>query len=325
LILSHVRPDGDAVGAMVALSRLCRAAGGKPTLVLYDNPPKRYGPLLADEPIRHGLTGVADGEHDGLLIVDTCSWQQIEPAAAFVRTSPLPRVIVDHHKTGDSLTGEAGATAEYAVDESASATCLLVHEWARAMRWLDGAGRNAAEAIFVGIVSDTGWLRFSNTDCRTLTATGELVAAGVRPDAWYSALYEAATAARVRLEGRMLANLRVSDDGLVAWSTLTSAMFAESGAERSDTEDIIQGLQRVAGVAVSVLFAEEPDGRIRTSLRSKSPEVCGRDIDVAAIAQRFGGGGHARAAGLRLEATLHQAQERVLAAVYDAVSSARFR
>lgn len=322
LLMSHVRPDGDAIGALVSMSRICRGIGLDPAILLFDEAPPRYRDLLATERVIQGVGALAGQTFNGIVVLDTCSWLQLEPAAAFLKSSPLPRVVVDHHKTRDSLTGDAGAIAEYAADDTASAASTLVYEWAHAMHWLDGPGQAAAEPLFVGIASDTGWFRFSNTDERTMLAAGALIAAGVRPDLWYTLLYESASAARVRLEAAMLAEMKTTEDGRVSWSSLTTKMFQATGASRADTEDIIHGLQRVAGVVVAVLFAEDSDGRIRVSLRSKSPEVCGCNVDVAAIAQRLGGGGHARAAGVRIAGSLEEARSRVLAAVHEGIGSA---
>ena len=321
LLLSHVRPDGDAIGAILALSRICRGFGAAPIPVVYEEPPAKYRDLIGADALARWPDAGRAAEADGILVLDTCSWQQLEPASAFLSGSALPRIIVDHHKTRDVIDGGAPAASvpcEYLIDESASACCLLVHEWARAMAW--SIGEDEAAPIFVGIATDTGWFRFSNTDARTMAAAGELVARGARPDRWYTAIYETASAARLRLEAAMLSRIEISDDGRCAWSVLTREMFAATGAARSDTEDLIQTLQRLGGVVVSALFTEEPDGRIRVSLRSKAPDVCGRDVDVAAVAAAFGGGGHARAAGLRLPGPLAEAQRQVLAAIRTALT-----
>lgn len=322
LLLSHVRPDGDAVGAMAAVSCLCRGFGARPLAVSYEDPPARYREITGRELFAAWRGDEIAAQADGILIVDTCSWQQLEPVAGFLRRSPLRRIVVDHHKTRDALADDAAVpapVAEYLVDASASAASLLVYEWARTMGWKLGA--EAAEALFVGIATDTGWFRFSNTDTRTLTAAAGLLAEGVRPDRWYAALYESTSPARTRLEGAMLSSVCVGEEGRLVWSVLTREMFAAAGASPADTEDLIQDLQRIAGVVVSVLFVEEPGGRIRASLRSKAPHVCGADVDVAAIAGLFGGGGHARAAGARLDGPVAAAQERVLHAVRCALQA----
>jgi phosphoesterase RecJ-like protein len=322
LLFSHVRPDGDAIGALLAMGRVCRLLGAAPTVVLYDDPPAKYRDLIGSDTLVRWPDPARTDAADGILVLDTCSWQQLEPVAEFLRRSPLPRIVVDHHKTWNVLAGPESSgpiVGQHLIDETASACCLLVHDWLRAVTWPIDAG--VAAAIFVGIATDTGWFRFSNADARTMATAGDLVAAGVQPDRWYAAMYETFTPARLRLEGAMLARIEVSDGDKLIWSVLTNEMFAATGASRSETEDLIQTLQRLDGVVASALFAEEPDGRIRVSLRSKAPYVCGQDVDVAAIAAALGGGGHARAAGIRLTGPMADAQRQVLAAIRRALHS----
>jgi phosphoesterase RecJ-like protein len=320
VLLSHERPDGDAIGSLVATARLLGRQGVERSILLYDAPPGRYAALLAGEPVvvARGSGAVLE-RADGIVVLDTCAWSQLEPVAACLREAQTPRLVVDHHKTRDGLAG-AGVPVEYAIDESAAATALLVYEWAATAGWLDGADGPTLEALFVGIATDTGWFRFSNTDARALHAVAELVRRGVPPDRWYARLYESASAARLRLEGAMLGSLQTRENGRVVYATLTKAMFHETGANPAETEDMIHLLQRAADAAVVVLFAETDD-RVRVSLRSKPPPIGECDIDVATIARRLGGGGHARAAGVRLEASLDDARERVLAAVHRALDT----
>lgn len=318
VLLSHVRADGDALGSLLGLARLLRARGAAPIVAVFDEPAARYAELVRGETLAQ-WDGAMPADADGVVVLDTCSWAQLDPAAAALRTSPLPRVVVDHHATRDHLTQPgAGPVLHERIDESASACALLVYEWAVAMGWSISAG--AAEALFVGVATDTGWFRFSNTDARTLRAAAALLDAGVRADRWYTLMYESASIARTRLEGAMLAAAQTTDDGRVVWSTLTQAMFDQAGAARTETEDLIHGLQRIAGTVVALLFVEEPDGRVRASLRSRPPHVCGHDVDVAAIAAPFGGGGHARAAGARLTCPMDDAHRRVLDAVQAALA-----
>jgi len=320
LLLSHVRPDGDAIGSLLAVSRICHGLGAAPAAFLHDELPPRYRRLAGPDAFVR-WTGQVPRDADGIVVVDTCSWSQLEPVAAFLRMSPLPRIVVDHHKTRDAIVPDTALAVrvEYRLDETASAASLLVYEWVRAMTWPLRA--DVAEPLFVGLAADTGWFRFSNTDARTLTAAAGLIDAGVRPDCWYTAMYESATPGRMHLEGAMLSTAQVSDDGRLVWSELSQATFTACGASHAETEDLIQSLQRLDGVVVAVLFIEEQNGGVRASLRSRAPNVCGCDVDVAAIAGSLGGGGHARAAGVRFDVPLAEAKNRVLAAVRAALAA----
>ncbi len=320
LLLTHDRPDGDALGALAAMWRVFTAAGRDATACVYGELLPRYAFLSASCPFEQWVGGDAaqlDGRHDGILIVDTGSWSQVEPVAGYLRASSLPRIVVDHHATWDALDG-AGTKAWYAGDPSSASACGLLFEWCRLMSWsLDPA---AAEALFVGMATDTGWFRFSNTDARTLTAAAELLRLGVRADVLYARLYESWSAARLRLKGQLLGTLELHAEGRVASMVLTGEMLHAAGATPADSEELINEPMAVAEVVASVLFSVLDDGRVRVNLRSKSPEVCGLDVDVSALARAFGGGGHRRAAGVRVVGSLERVRDDILGGLVAAVT-----
>lgn len=319
MILSHDRPDGDALGAIGAMKRVIEAQGRQAVGFVYADVPPRYR-YLADscglERWQPGDAAAIDARFEGILIADTCSWSQLEPVAEYLRASALPKVIVDHHATRDELTGRGSADL-YLIDATGASACALLHDWCRLMNWpIDAA---AAEALLTGITTDTGWFRFSNTDPSTLHAAASLVESGVRPDLLYSRVYEAHSPARLRLLAEMLSTLEFHANGLLAVASLTRAMFVRAAAAQSDSEEMVNEAMSTGSVVVSVLFSETEDGRIRVNFRSKSPEVCGRDVDVAALARQFGGGGHHRAAGARFTGGLDEVRQRVIAAVVAAL------
>ncbi|MGQ9650487.1 MAG: DHH family phosphoesterase [Phycisphaerae bacterium] len=333
MILSHERPDGDALGAMAAMKRVIEAAGRLATAFVYDELPGRYAFLdnMPTESRGHGTPlntqqtfrrwqdenpGAIDTRFDGILILDTNSWSQIKPAANCLRASTLPRIIVDHHAAADGVS-QSHSSGLALIDPSAPATCQILHAWCDAMEWpLDSA---SAEALFTGLSTDTGWFRHSNTDARAMQTAADLIDLGVRPDVLYSRLYGSFPLSRVRLMTEMLATLTFHADNAVAIAHITPEMFARSGASKAETEDLVNEPMSAEPVIVSALLVDAGTGEIRASLRSKSPEVCGRDIDVAAIAGRFGGGGHRRAAGARLPGTLDDARRRVRDAIVAAM------
>ena len=322
MILAHIRPDGDALGAMGAMRRVITAAGREATAFVYDEVPDRYAFLesscglqrwRADEP------AVLDQQFDGILILDTRSWQQLEPVADYLRASSLPRIVVDHHATGDELKGSGPNVYVCVVDAAAASTCAMVHAWCEAMNW--PIDLEAAEGLFAGLATDTGWFRFSNTDAATLRSAAAMVEKGVRPDVAYARLEASGSLGRIQLKAAMLGTLTLHASGAVAVMWLTKGMFKQTGARQSDTEDLVNEPMAAAAVVVSVLLTEQEDGRIRVNFRSKSPEACGRDMDVAALAQSFGGGGHRRAAGARVVGTLDAVRRQVTEAAVAAVTS----
>lgn len=304
LLLTHRRPDGDALGALAGMALALRALGQTPAVALYEPLPPRYAPLLGGTPWRRWdqerMTLSADC--DAVVILDTCARQQLEPVAEWLADAP-PTAIVDHHATTDEIGRRAGDLR--VIDPTAGAACLLIHEWVQHVQI--PLASELATALYVGLATDTGWFRFSNTDARMLHAAAALVAAGVAPDRLYNALYQQEPAAKLRLIGRMLERLELHANGQLAVLTLRQADFDAAGADRTMTEDLVNEAGRIAELEATVLCSEEPDGAVRVNFRSRTR------LDVAALAARFGGGGHARAAGARLPGPWEVALQRVVA------------
>lgn len=317
LILTHERPDGDALGAVLAMRRMLTALGLEPLACIHEAVPPRYA-FLAGADSLPDWKAVQPQQCDGIVIVDTGSWNQLGPSADWVRSSALPRIVVDHHATFDDLGG-VGSEAMLLHDATASSACGLLWEWGQAMNWpVDAA---TAEALLTGIMTDTGWLRFSNTDPRTLRQAADLLTLwGSRPDVLYVRLYEAGTPARLRLKALMLETLRLHMDQRVAIMHLEPAMFQQAQAVPADADELVNEAMQAAPVVVTALLTQTTDGVIRVNLRSKSPEVAGMDIDVAAIARGMGGGGHCRAAGARINGPLEAAKQIVHDAIADALA-----
>lgn len=323
LILTHDRPDGDAIGAVGGMKRIIDAAGGRADGLISGHVPERYAALAATCGLGeyHVTPAEAlDGLYDGILILDTRSWTQLETPAPYLRASARPRIVLDHHATGDDLSTEQ-AEALCLVDSSAASACGLVCQWAQVMGWhIDAV---AGSALFTGMATDTGWFRFSNTDPATLRMAADLLERGQRVDLLYSRLYESWSVARLRLRAHMLASLQLHANETVAVMTLTREAFDRAEATQADSEELVNEPMSTGTIAVAVLLSESDDGRIRVNLRSKSPEVCGVDVDVAAIAERMGGGGHRRAAGVRMAGPLQTVRQRVLDTVLDELVAAR--
>jgi bifunctional oligoribonuclease and PAP phosphatase NrnA len=311
LLITHQRPDGDALGAVAALARTLPALGLAPQPALFAPLPPRYA-MLADlvawerwDLHRDALAA----ECDAVIVLDTCAWAQLEPLADWLRDAPRT-LVIDHHPTRDPLGVRPGDLR--LIDEEAGATCLILHEWRASARLpLDPP---TATALLIGIATDTGWFRFPNTDARVLRAAADLVAAGAPPAPLYRAIYEQDSPARLRLIGRMLTGLERRLGGRLVVLKLRRADFAAAEAEHTATEDLVNEAGRLAGLEATVMFTEEPDGRIRVNFRSKE------HLDVAALAAQFGGGGHARAAGARIRGAWDDVVAQVLAATEAALA-----
>ena len=305
VLLSHVRPDGDALGSMAAVARSGKGARKKCTIISPAKLPWRYEFLLA------GLTTAEEGAFadlaeacDCVVVLDTSSLAQLEGLGQELTRLADKTVVIDHHKGPDDL-----AAIQW-IDQSAAATAIMVMELIDHLGW--PVGPDAAEALAAAILTDTGWLKYSNTDPRALEAVSKLVAAGVRPDELYKRLYQSDRLQRVKLKARLLDSLAISCEGRLAVMTVSVQDFAESGAGQDETEGLVNEAMNIASVELVVLLVEGA-GPVRASLRSRG------GVDVCEIARGFGGGGHAKAAGCHSQASLEQFRADVLRACSDAL------
>ena len=304
LLFTHVNPDGDALGCLVTMRSVLRRLGAQPTAITFGTVPRQYNMLIEREPIPEFNDAVSSSEldrADGVLIMDTCALKQLEPISQWLQRAQCPKVVLDHHVTRDSLADE------YLIDEAASASCLLIHEWACACGWsIDAA---TAQALYIGIATDTGWFRFSNCDDRTHRAAAELIARGVSPDVVYRRIEESESVERVRLLGEALNAMELDEDNRLAIMPITRELFAKTRTGPQDTENLINQAMRIESVEVAVLIADVGEGSVKASFRSKGK------VDVARLAAGFGGGGHVRAAGARFKDSLLAVKERIHAAI----------
>jgi len=303
LLLTHERPDGDALGCLLAVYDVLRSRGVDACAMLFEPLPARYAFMSGVEAL-HVLTGADDpvlARADGVLVMDTCALGQLTPVADFLRQTAAPIIALDHHRTRDLSAGR------YLVDADAAAASLLVYDWAAAAGWELSNG--AREALFVGIATDTGWFRFSNTSAACLRAAADLVERGVNVDRLHQALYLSDSTQVLRARALAQASLELHRDGRVAVMMVSEEALVRVGANAGDLEDSVNSPMSAAAVEVSMLLVERKDGVTKCSLRSKGA------VDVARVAARFGGGGHVRAAGVRIEKSMSAARDALLAAI----------
>lgn len=308
LITTHVRPDGDGLGSMLALADTLEARGKTVHAVVASMWVPRYDFLDPRRRVQHfSLPGDAYRDCDTIVVLDTGTWNQLRDFGPFMRSLNVPKLVIDHHLTQDDL----GAVR--LVDTSAEATGRLVHEAILAL------GRPpsppAAHALFVALAMDTGWFRHSNTTPASFELAAALVVAGARPTEAYEALFEQNSLARLKLIGLVLQRLQVVHRGQVAYTEVHRADYTATGATPQDTEDLINYTRSLVGVEIGLFFLEQPRGGVKVSFRSRSR------LDVARLAEQFGGGGHRLASGAILEMSLDEARSRVLAAVSAALDA----
>jgi phosphoesterase RecJ-like protein len=288
VLVTHVNPDGDAIGSQVGLGRYLRSLGFEVRIVNQDETPHDLRFLEFDGPFAEGYH---PDRHDGLLdaadaivLLDNSAPDRLGRMEAPVRTRTAKTFCIDHHPT------RATPWAWNVIDTSASATAVLVYELVRARGGTPD--RAAADALYAGLATDTGFFRFNSTSPRAFRVAADLLEAGADPTRCYREVYERNTLAYTRLLGRALASASLGEDGAVASAGITLRMIEACGAAGVDTSEFTTPLLAVDGVRVAILFRELPGGQVKVSLRSKG------ELDVSRVAAEFGGGGHRNASGI---------------------------
>jgi len=293
VLTSHARPDGDAIGSVLACCEILKKMGKSAEVVLADGVPYIYRPLpFADAVVQ---SPAVNGHFDAAIILECDS-------LARTRLQGLEErflISIDHH-----LSGKPFAHLNW-IDPTACATAEMIFRLARE------AGvkisPEIATCLYTAVLTDTGSFCFPGTTDRTFALAQELVHAGADPVACAHHVYFANPTSKMRLLGAALSTLH--RDGDLAWMHITRADFDRCGAFDEDAEGLVNYALSIGGVEVAVFFRELSDKRYRVSLRSK-----GR-VNVAAIAERFGGGGHECASGCAIEGPLSVATERIMAQV----------
>ncbi len=295
LILIHEKPDGDAVGSAFALADRCRKLGKRAIVAGPDPVPASLcflqgniqyyvGPVLPP--------AVISMPNKAFVIVDTSNPERTcRLPDALQDRSPI--VVVDHH--GDNtFSGNCNI-----VDPKKTSTAEVLWELYRFAGWKPS--RREAEALYAAIITDTGNFRFQGVSPWTHIIASELIASGADPSRIYGRIYENREAAGLRLWGKALEGISLCGNGKVCMAGITREDFNISGASGDETENLVNLLLTVRGVKVGVLMVEE-DSCVRVSIRTRD------EFNARTIAQRWGGGGHPRAAGCRIPGGLHEAQ-----------------
>ncbi len=301
LITTHVRPDGDALGSQRGLAAILESLGKQVTMINATAPPANLRFMNSDgrvlrlgEDIRRDAVPPVDVR----IVVDTGVWQQLGDMAAVVRDAGGVRVVIDHHVSSDDLNA-----LEFR-DQNAAATAELICELSRE---LDVAlPPDAAGWLYVAIATDTGWFRFPSTTASTMRAAAYLMECGACPDELYRRIHEQKSVARVHLAGRALQGLRTDCGERLAWIQVRQDDLKETGAVLADTEGLVNQCLTIAGAETAFIAVELPTQQVKFSLR------CRPQHNVAAVAERLGGGGHRLASGVTLDGPLDAAVDTVL-------------
>ena len=300
LLLGHVNPDGDQLGSLLGLGLALGQAGWPVTMA---------GPHPVPEPLRF-LPGSAlfqewvapRGPFDLVIVCDCPDPRRTAGLLEGARGPRTQVVNIDHHPDNARY-----GTINW-VNASASATGEMVYDLIEAVGLK--ITPEMATNLFVAIHTDTGSFRYTNTSVKALRTAAELMARGADP-AWVAAqIYEMRRPESLALLGQVLQQIEVSPDGLVAWLALPRGSAPEVFLQ---AEDLVNYPRSIGSVKVAILFTEMGNQQVKVSLRGKG------EVAVNAIAARFGGGGHANAAGCTVDGTLEEATAKVLNAVYEAI------
>lgn len=300
LVTAHRNPEADALGSSLALAHFLRELGKEATVVTVD-PVPRVLSFLPHGGI-HEQVAQLPSEGEVLFVLDCGDAQRtglLEPGAR-----PIKVVNIDHH-----VTNRRFGTVNW-VDADAAATAELIYDLIGAMK--RPISLPVALCLYTALSSETGSFGYSNTSSHVFRIASELVDLGVEPWQVAQRLREN-TRERLRLLTEVLSSLDQTADGRIAWVTVTGEMFERTGATAEDTEDFVNLPRSLSGVEVAILFREVDSATSKVSFRSRN------DVDVAKIAERFGGGGHKKAAGCTINGNLDQVRPAVLEAVAIAV------
>ncbi|MBW1645200.1 MAG: bifunctional oligoribonuclease/PAP phosphatase NrnA [Deltaproteobacteria bacterium] len=298
LLATHVNPDGDAVGSCLALAATLEKLGKR--VVVYDQDPVPYmfRFLPGAEIFRDRLP---EGETFDLLILLDCSDPARSGADLEQFTGYRRLACIDHH-----LTNEHFAELNL-VDSQASATAELVYE---VVADLDpDFDLGVAINIYTGILTDTGSFHYANAGPRAFAIAGKMVEMGVDPWQVAQHVYESEPVSRLQLLGLVLQTLRIAPDGKAACVVVTREMYARTGTSAEHTDRLVNYPRSIAGVEVAFLLREVEEKYFKLSFRSRG------NVNVAALAREFGGGGHKNAAGCHLRGT----SEEIIALVFRKV------
>ncbi len=286
-VLGHVRPDGDCIGSQVALTRVLRDRGIDAIAVNHHEVPSMCAAFVGDTPFF--LDVAADLEGRLAVTTDCAGRKRLGP----VLQERFPEVAlnVDHHISNDLYA------AVNIIHGASSATGEML-----AGLFLDNGytfDAVTAQALYVGIATDTGQFRFSQTTKQTFDLCRALMDFGADPAAAALELYEKESRAKLALLQRFLASFEFLEGGRVCVGTLRAADFAETGARKEDTEGLVDYARAIEGVDIGILLEEHQVGLLKGSFRSKDPVY-----RVDQLAKQFNGGGHACAAGFNPEQPL---------------------
>ncbi|MCP3981974.1 MAG: bifunctional oligoribonuclease/PAP phosphatase NrnA [bacterium] len=302
VLVTHINPDGDAIGSQSSLAAYLLSRGKKvraintdctPAMLEFiENPDCRaelYDPDVHDRVI---------ADADLVVLVDNSAPDRLGSMERVLHDNAANTLCIDHHPARNAPWGHN------IVNVAACATTEMIFDLTEACGWTPD--RRAAEAVYVGLATDTGFFRFNSTTARAHEIAASLLRSGVEPARTFQEIYERNSTAYTRLLGHALSELRLDGGDAIASVRITLEQVDRVAARDVDTSEMTTPLLAMHGVRIAALFRELPDGRVKVSLRSKG------ELDVHALAGEFGGGGHRNASGIVVEGVLDEVLQAVM-------------
>jgi bifunctional oligoribonuclease and PAP phosphatase NrnA len=291
ILTSHARPDGDAVGSALACCQILRSMGKQAEVVLSDGVPGIYRPLPYADSVLRDVGQAPDAEAAIILECD---------GIARTKLSGLDKhyvINIDHHDTARPF-GDVNW-----IDPNACATAEMIFRLAREAGVR--VSPEVATCLYTAVLTDTGSFCFTGTTERTFALAQELVKCGADPVKIAQSVYFSTQLSKMKLLGEALRTLH--RDGSLAWMNVTHRTVELCESQEEDCEGLVNYALAIEGIEVALFFREQPEGGFRVSLRSKGA------VNVAKVAETFGGGGHTCASGCAIEGPLSVATERMIA------------
>lgn len=307
VVISHFRPDGDAIGSTLAMAMLLQSLGKKVVMWNTDVVPLRYAFLNGAQSIRTLSPALPDGT-EALICVDTGDLKRLGDEAIEIFNKAPFTINIDHHHTNTCY-----ATLNLVEGGEAACGCII-------FKLIRAFGveltRPMAEALYAAISTDTGSFQYSSTTPEVMRMVAELIEAGVDVGDINRRIYQEIPPTSFITQREVLNNMVIEENGFISHYSMPAGRKAELGVGMEDCKDLVDIIRVMQGVKVAAIFEDLEDGRIRVSLRSKDPEV-----DVSVIAGMHGGGGHCMASGIRMCGPLADAREKVLNSIRAVVRS----
>ncbi len=311
LITAHENPDCDALGSTLALGLGLLSLGKNVHFYNNDLTPDHLKFLPEWERVINDINSLNKG-YECIFLLDSAD--DMRPGIKFheyIKTAEFKeKIVIDHHNTNN------GDQELVWVDTGAASTGVMIYKLLQSMNI--EMTKDISTLIYATIVGDTGSFRYSNTNSESLKIASELVDSGAEPEFISQAIYESEPLKKINLIAKALNTLEIDDTKKIASVYIDNSMYSETGTTREDTEGIINLPRKIDGISVAVLLRQEnkdngSENRWKISLRSKY------DVDVSAIAQKFGGGGHVKASGLTIEGDLKKVKETLYETIKEVI------